>query len=358
MKLHQSQTEINCGIDLHTTSMYICVMNRIGEILLHKRVAHNNLYYLEKLLRPYMGNLTVGCESTLNWFFLCDFCDHLRIPFVLGHSLYMRSISQAKVKNDKVDSQRLADLLRTNLFPESYVCPHEYRYARDLLRKRGNLVRKRTDLKNSLTVSTYMHGFTPPTKTEKASREKRREAYTDRAIEPLTLECYKAYLDIIDCFDDKIRGFERILERHVREQQPEQISALTSAPALGPITALTIIYESGDIHRFRNVDHYCSYARVACNEGESNGKATGSRGRKMGNKYLKWAYEQLAVNAPTYSKSIRTYRDCLRSKHDKSNARNKIAHRLARFAYFSLKDGRRFDLKEFFKGKESMIKED
>ena len=172
MKLHRSDSEFNCGIDLHTTSMYVCIMNRRGEILDHRKIAHNDLDYLLERLRPFMKSLTVCCESTPNWYFLYDFCVFHGVKFVLGHALYMRAISQSKVKNDKVDSQRIADLLRTNLLPEAYTCPKEYREARDLMRKRSFLVRKRTDLKNSLTMSTYMNGHMPPSQSEKQSKHK------------------------------------------------------------------------------------------------------------------------------------------------------------------------------------------
>lgn len=356
MKLHRSQTEFNCGIDLHTTNMYACVMNKAGDIQVHKKVAGNDLDYLSKLLEPYAHDLTVCCESTVNWYFLYDFCNEYGVRFALGHALYMRAISQAKVKNDKVDSQRIADLLRTNLLPEAYTCPKEYREARDLMRKRTRLVQKRSDLKTSLTMSAHMHGHQPPSQAEKQAKGRRREAYLQKADTPLMADCYDAYLDIIECFDEKIRGFENLLLKYTRNHYVKELNALTSAPGMGRIAALTIIYESGEVNRFKGVKHYCSYARVSCNEGISNDKSYGTRGRKMGNKYLKWIFEQAAVHASTHDQSMRNYRDHLRSKHGKLKARNMIAHRLARFAYFAIKDGRRFDIREFLKGKESMIK--
>lgn len=355
MKLYKSESEFNCGIDLHTTSMYICVMNKSGDILVHKKVAGNDTDYLLKLLEPYRHDLTICCESTVNWYFLYDFCLFHNIHFALGHALYMRAISQAKTKNDKVDSRRIADLLRANLLPEAYTCPREYRDARDLMRKRLLLVQKRTDLKTCLTMSTYMYGFMPPSPSEKQSKSRRRDAYKERAGSPFMDECYDAFYDIIDCFDEKIKGFENTLLKHTRNEHSEKLNAVTSAPGMGRISALTIIYESGEINRFASVKHYCSYSRVTCNEGMSNEKSYGSRGRKQGNKYLKWIFEQAAVHASTHNKSIRRYRDHLRSKYGKQKARNMLAHRLARFTYLALKEGRHFEITEFLKGKESMI---
>jgi hypothetical protein len=46
--------------------------------------------------------------SALNAFFsgtgLADFCNEHKIPFILGHALYMKAIHASKSKNDKIDS--------------------------------------------------------------------------------------------------------------------------------------------------------------------------------------------------------------------------------------------------------------
>lgn len=358
MKLHRSQTEFNCGVDLHTTNMYITVMNKSGDVLRQQKIAGNDCDYLLKVLEPYRHDLSLCCESTLNWYFLDDFCTRHNIKFVLGHALYMRALNQAKIKNDKIDSQRIADLLRANLLPEAYACPPECREPRDLMRRRLSLVQMRTRLKSSLTISTYMYGNTPPSAAEKSSKSRRRDAYKERATNSFTEVCYDAYNDIIDCFDEKVDAFERLLLKQTRTEYPEILAALMSAPGIGQIAALTIIYESGDIHRFAGIKHYCSYARVTCNEGISNDHSYGSRGRKQGNGYLKWIFEQAAIHAGTHDKSIRCYRDHLRSKHGKKKARNMLAHRLARFCYMALTEKRQFNIREFLKGKESMIAKD
>ena len=68
------------------------------------------------------------------------------IRFVLGHALAMKAIHGSKSKNDKIDSHKIAHLLRGGLLPESYVYPAAMRSTRDLLRRRLHLVRKRGQL--------------------------------------------------------------------------------------------------------------------------------------------------------------------------------------------------------------------
>ena len=66
--------------------------------------------------------------------------------FVLGHALAMKAIHGSKSKNDKIDSHKIAHLLRGGLLPQSYVYPAAMRSTRDFLRRRLHLVRKRGQL--------------------------------------------------------------------------------------------------------------------------------------------------------------------------------------------------------------------
>jgi hypothetical protein len=54
----------------------------------------------------------------------------------------MKAIHGGKVKNDKIDSAKIAGLLRGGMFPLAYVYPAAMRSTRDLLRRRQYLVRQ------------------------------------------------------------------------------------------------------------------------------------------------------------------------------------------------------------------------
>ena len=73
------------------------------------------------------------------WYWLADLCADEGIDFVLGHALYMRAIHGGKAKNDKIDSHKIAVLLRGGTFPLAYVYPKPMRATRDLLRRRNHL---------------------------------------------------------------------------------------------------------------------------------------------------------------------------------------------------------------------------
>lgn len=135
MQLLNIDKKYYCGIDLHGRTMYTTVKDKAGQILFHQNLP-NSFPSLLSALQPYLPDVAVGVESTFNWYWLSDACRESNIPFYLGHALYMKAIHGGKNKNDSLDSKRITDLLRTNLFPLAYPYPKEMRAVRDLLRRR------------------------------------------------------------------------------------------------------------------------------------------------------------------------------------------------------------------------------
>ena len=51
------------------------------------------------------------------WYWLADLCLEEKIKFILGHALYMQAIHGGKQKDDKLDSEKIARLMRGGTFP-------------------------------------------------------------------------------------------------------------------------------------------------------------------------------------------------------------------------------------------------
>ena len=145
MRFYTKQHKFYCGIDLHARTMYVCVLNRDGEVLLHRNMKAAPEPFLKAMV-PYRDDLVVCVECMFTWYWLADLCVQEGIPFVLGHALYMKTIHGGKAKNDKIDSQKIAALLRGGMLPQAYAYPAEMRATRDLLRRRSHLMRKRAAL--------------------------------------------------------------------------------------------------------------------------------------------------------------------------------------------------------------------
>jgi transposase len=145
MRCDTPQHQVYCGIDLHARTMYLCVLNQEGEIVLHRHMRAAPAPFL-RAIAPSREDLVVCVECLFTWSWLADLCTQEGIPFVWGHALYRQAIHGGKAKNDKSDAHTIAVLLRGGLRPQAYVYPAEMRATRDLLRRRMHLTRKRAEL--------------------------------------------------------------------------------------------------------------------------------------------------------------------------------------------------------------------
>jgi len=100
--------------------MYVCLLDQHGEILLHRTMPASPETFL-KAIAPYRDNLVVAVECIFTWYWLADLCTREGIAFVLGHALSMKAIHGGKAKNDKIDSQKIAVVLRGGMLPQAYV---------------------------------------------------------------------------------------------------------------------------------------------------------------------------------------------------------------------------------------------
>jgi len=91
MRFYTRQHRHYCGVDLHARSMYVCVLDRDGNVLVSKNIPSAPEPFLE-LIAPYREDLAVAAECMFTWYWLADLCAREGIVFVLGHALYMRAI--------------------------------------------------------------------------------------------------------------------------------------------------------------------------------------------------------------------------------------------------------------------------
>ena len=151
MRCYNQPHRFYCGVDLHARSLYTHVLDAAGQTLLDRDLPASAAAFLDAV-GPFRDGLVVGAECMFAWYWLADLCESERIPFVLGHALYMRMIHGGKAKNDRIDAAKLAGMLRGGLFPMAYVYPKARRQTRDLLRRRSFFVRQRRN--SSPTSST------------------------------------------------------------------------------------------------------------------------------------------------------------------------------------------------------------
>ena len=344
MRLYTKQHKHYCGIDLHTNKMYLCVLTQEGEILLHRNIKADPAAFLAAI-SPYRDDLVVCAECMFSWYWLADCCAGEHIPFILGHALYMRAIHGGKSKNDKIDSQKIAALLKGGLIPMAYVYPQRMRATRDLMRRRNHLMRKRAELFAHIQNTASQYNLQEP--LGRIDRVKNRQGLVEHFNDHSVCLSMAANLDMIDAYDRVLTVLEQDITTHAKEHDPTAYALLLSIPGVGRINALNLLYEIEDISRFPRVQDFASYCRLVTCVRESNGKKYGSSGRKIGNAHLRWAFSLAAQLFLKGNEPGKKLYEKLVHKHGKAKALSILAHKLGRAVYFMLKNRQAFDMRKF-----------
>src|ERR1700747_1667221 len=69
----------------------------------------------------------------------------------VAHPAMLQAIAAGKKNNDRVDARKIADLLRSDYFPECHMASREVRDRRRVLRYRNLLVRQAVQMKNKVS---------------------------------------------------------------------------------------------------------------------------------------------------------------------------------------------------------------
>ncbi len=343
MRFYQESHKYYCGIDLHARQMYVCVLDSDGKTLLHRDL-RTCPELLMSTLEPYREDVVIAVECIFSWYWIADLCAAQKIPFILGHALYMKAVHGAKTKNDKVDSLRIAQLLRSKMLAMAYVYPQDMRSTRDLLRRRCYLVRERAALITHSTLTNHQYNLEELSK--RISYPSNRPDFVDKFEDPSLKANVALDMAVCDTIDDQLRKVERFILQRAKIHDPTALGILRSVPGVGKILALVMLYEIHDIERFPRVQDFASYARLVPPTRESAGKSTGGKAKKIGNAHLKWAFSEASTLFLRHNLEGKALYEKLKKKHGKK-AKSVLAARIGRTIYHLLKRKRAFDPKLF-----------
>jgi transposase len=324
------------GFDLHSNNSYVGIINEDGGRLWMKKL-RNDPSLISETLRLFKKDIEgIVVESTYNWYWLVDLLMEEGYRVHLANPSKIEQYSGLKHGDDESDAFWLAEMLRLKILPEGFIYPKEQRPLRDVLRKRGHLVRLRTSLivslQNILARNTGAKMKTNHLKSLKEDRVTPLLAGDD----DLSL-AGKVSKDAIDSLTRQITAIEVALEKKIKLQRP--YDNLLSLPGVGRVLGLTIMMETGPINRFADVGNYVSYCRKVPAARFSNDKKKGTNNRKNGNKYRSWAVAEAGELARRIDTDARAYYARKRKKTNAPIAHSALSNKLARAAYYIMRDG-------------------
>jgi transposase len=157
----------------------------------------------------------------------------------------------------------------------------------------------------------------------------------------------QADLLLIDHYDEVLRKMELSVKHHARHHSPQDLFLLRTIPGIGPILALNILYEIGDISRFERVQDFASYCRLIRPQKTSAGKVVAPSRGKIGNAHLKWTFSEAACGFPRKNDWGKAFVERLKRKHGNARALNVLCHKLGHAVYYMLKRKQAFDPERF-----------
>ena len=334
---------IHVGVDLHQRFCYMTALEARGKIVQAGPVT-NEKPALRKYFRQFRGQaVQAAVEACGFWPAFREVVEPEVERLVLVHPQRVKAIASAKLKNDRVDSETLAHLLRCDLLPESWKADRETQSRRQQVRLRTTLVRQRTRLKNQVHAVLHQQGLRCPATDLFGKRGRRWLAGVQ--MPESARGSVAACLRMIDNYTEEIQ--KQNLQLSEKAKQDERVQWLMTIPGIGEVSAMMVLAEIGDLGRFADQEALCSYAGLVPRVRESAGKAARGGITRQGSSYLRWMMVEAAQVATRCSPAAKRYYERLLRKKHKHVARVALARKLLTAVYALLKNGVMFDEEKF-----------
>ena len=312
------------GIDLHRRRSQIAVIDEHGELALSRRIVNDREAFLELLGDPDGAHIVL--EATYGWEWLAELLEEADYHVHLAHPLRTRAIAAARVKTDAIDAKTLAHLLRAGFLPEAYIAPRELRDLRELLRHRATLTRMRSAVKNRVHAILAKHGIAR--EHSDLFGKGGREFLAGLELRDAPRRRLDSLIALICDFDREIETTTAEIEQ--RAKADDRVDVLTQIRGVGRYTAMLIIAEIGDIHRFPTARHLCSWAGLTPSVRSSDGKARLGHITRQGSPALRWALVEAAQKITTGSgplaREVRADRQTPRAQDRQGRRRPRDPH--------------------------------
>ena len=281
------------GVDLHQAFFQACAVDGTGARVWEDRFPRSTAGIAALAARCDRGTALAVEASTPTWHFADAIGDRVGELRIVDPTKTKLKAGFA-AKTDRLDARRLADALRRESVVSVYVPTPAIRELREVCRGRHQVVRLRSRLAQMIRALLLRCDAGEPPGT--------------RLYAPAALT-WLEQLHLPTAADRTLHRFERVYravhadaqaaDSEVRDRaKADPIAArLDDLVGIGPIMALTVRAEIGDIARFRSGPALASYAGLVPRVDSSAGRVYHGRITREGSPWLRWALVQAARHA-------------------------------------------------------------
>ena len=329
---------ISIGIDVHKITCVATIKSGRGRKLEQTSFAndgHGMDQFITHVRKRYgrYGEIKAVCESTANyWIRLHDELERRGIDTLLAHPAKTKRMAQANLKEDKIDSEILADLLRAGMVYESFVPDRHYRDLRNMARTRLGFVRGVTRHKNKIHAILAKYDCALPM----------RGMFTKRGMSwlraALLSDTDRMSVDMhVEAIEMAQRQAARI-ERRIAQTADEDDRArlLMTIPGISYVTAMTLISEIVDIGRFKTAEKFAAAGGVIPSHRNSASTYRGGGITKQGSVWLRNAIVEASATTIRYDKRMGEIHKRIRKRRGAMKARVAVARHLLEIIWHML----------------------
>ena len=332
------------GMDAHHRTCTYKVKDENGTLLDEDTIPSTREALLE-LANKYPGaTLVLEASSVHEWIY--DLLTEAGMHVVAAHPSNMRRLMGKGRKSDALDAGFLADMYLLGVLSTAYVPTKPIRELRQLVRRRAYLIQQRTRYTNRIHGLLKRKGVR--ILAEDAADEldevndilaNQQRARLLRLGEPEV----PVMLRLIDGVTKELQDATFQVEKAARDN--EDVRRLMTIPGFGPLVALAVYAEIGDVHRFPDANHVAAYFGLVPGEDQTGESLKRGRITKKGSPLARWLLGQAAWVHVRRCPGSSISKDFKRvSKKGKKKAIVMVARKLAKVSYHVLEEKRDFTL--------------
>jgi len=325
------------GLDVHKEYCQAAILDERGKLLSEKRIQTSEQGF-KQLAKAMDDGSSIVMEASCSFYTPYDFFSGRGYEVRVAHPKNVKAIAASKVKTDRIDARILADLLRADLIPETYVPDRGIRQLRDLLTHRQGLVKMRTEAKNRIHSVLTKRGI----RCELSDIFGRagRAWLGSLELDPSGKLEIRQSLETIRLLDEQVADVEGGIFAYDRSLPEARL--LQTMPGVGRLVSMIMLAEIADIDRFPDEKRLASYAGLTPSVHQSGGVDRRGRITKQGSKMLRTAMIQAAQRAMHRDTKIRRFYLRMRKRHNGNQAKVAVARKMLCWSYFMLKRGEPF----------------
>ncbi len=319
------------GIDLHRRDLVVAAVHDSGQAMAPVRIStqdESTMLQVFHRLQPFRAVI----EASASYRWLYERLNPLGTVLV-AHPLRLRAMVQRRSKTDKLDSQLLANLLRINQIPLSYVPSPAYQQLRELTRYRIRLGRGAGGVKIGLRAILARRNYEAPFRVPFGPRGL--HWFRRQDFGPIENELRDDLLERLESFQRRIARVDLKLE--LLAAQFPQTEALLDIRGIGLYSALVIIAELGDVERFRTAKQVGAYAGLATRVRQSGTVCRHGRISRDGSPWLRWILVEAAIKVVTEDPGLKNFYQRIRKRSSAKIARVAVARKLAEICWKRLR---------------------